>query len=86
MTRKKSMTTSAVSPVEQTIVSSKATAGNASDKQVYEGLVSANNTSPTKVDTQQQYSSSANAAKRNPAIDGLRALAIIGIVCFHAVS
>lgn len=83
MTRKKSMTTSAVSPVEQTIVSSKATAGNASDKQVYEGLVSANNTSPTKVDTQQQYSSSANAAKRNPAIDGLRALAIIGIVCFH---
>lgn len=35
------------------------------------------------VDSSSQKNNTTKSSKRNPAIDGLRALAIIGIVCFH---
>ncbi|KXA20092.1 acyltransferase [Gardnerella vaginalis] len=73
MTEKRRVNTSTVSLVNQTPNKTEvSTENNASKARVSQEFADTSS-------TQKQSSS----VKRNPAIDGLRALAIIGIICFH---
>lgn len=80
MTKKKRVNTSTVSPANKNFHQKEAEAANNASKTLVnkklanERAKSTNTVSEVKNQTE---------SKRNPAIDGLRALAIIGIVCFH---
>lgn len=80
MTKKKRVNTSTVSPANKNFHQKEAEAANNASKTLVnkklanERAKSTNTVSEVKNQTK---------SKRNPAIDGLRALAIIGIVCFH---
>lgn len=80
MTKKKRVNTSTVSPANRNFRQKEAEdANNASKTLVNKKLANKNAKSTNTVSEVKNQIES----KRNPAIDGLRALAIIGIVCFH---
>lgn len=86
MTKKKLVNTSAVSQVDQTPNSKVGSTAN-NESKLHENQKPAvkqkTQISESINKTKNSINKQSSAIRRNPAIDGLRALAIIAIVCFH---
>ncbi|RIY16673.1 acyltransferase, partial [Bifidobacteriaceae bacterium WP012] len=80
MTKKKRVNTSTVSPANRNFRQKEAEAANNASKTLVNKKLA--NESAKSTNTVSEVKNQIES-KRNPAIDGLRALAIIGIVCFH---
>lgn len=80
MTKKKRVNTSTVSPATRNFRQKEAEAANNASKTLVNKKLA--NESAKSTNTVSEVKNQIES-KRNPAIDGLRALAIIGIVCFH---
>lgn len=80
MTKKKRVNTSTVSPANKNFHQKEAEAANNASKTLVNKKLA--NESAKSTNTVSEVKNQIES-KRNPAIDGLRALAIIGIVCFH---
>lgn len=80
MTKKKRVNTSTVSPATRNLRQKEAEAANNASKTLVNKKLA--NESAKSTNTVSEVKNQIES-KRNPAIDGLRALAIIGIVCFH---
>lgn len=80
MIKKKRVNTSTVSPATRNLRQKEAEAANNASKTLVNKKLA--NESAKSTNTVSEVKNQIES-KRNPAIDGLRALAIIGIVCFH---